>query len=290
MGGSMMRLAAMILAFWLPAQTDQPGDTYELVSVHDTQTESEGSTGSTHDQDSLQERVIAVRDGGLILEYDLPPGTSEDDRARNWQFPVRVLKPANGPMQLLNEAELAARVDKWLAWGGLTRAACGHWGFSWTAYRIECDPKSVIRLLETYDLRPGELRDGAPFRDPGARAAAALVRTQDSSGRAIFKVELAIDPETVRRERAETDVAVAEINRKPVTLETALQAHAKEQIAGTITITFLTDAAGQVRRRTRLTRTTITPPGGRTETQTSTETLERRPATRRPAADQGPTA
>jgi hypothetical protein len=47
-------------------------------------------------------------------------------------------------------------------------------------------------------------------------------------------------------------------------------------ISGTITISLDTDSAGMVRRRTRIVKIEIKGPGQRLETQTMTETLERR--------------
>ncbi len=98
-----------------PPATAQVGDTYEITMTRDSaQQASHGSSGSSHDQDMLIERVIGVRADGLELEYDLPKSATADDRANNWQFPARVFKPFGGPAQLLNGSELEARVDVWL--------------------------------------------------------------------------------------------------------------------------------------------------------------------------------
>ena len=66
-----------------------------------------------------------------------------------------------------------------------------------------------------------------------------------------FAVMLEADPAAVRRARAEADVATGEIMQKPVTLEAALRERAKEQVSGTISVTFETDTAGNIRKRTR---------------------------------------
>jgi hypothetical protein len=87
-----------------------------------------------------------------------------------------------------------------------------------------------------------------------------------------------VDPDAVRRARAESDVVVGEIVRKPVTLDAALHERAKETISGTISVAFETDSAGNARRRTKVTKLDIEEPDGRSETQTVTETLERRRA------------
>ncbi len=50
----------------------------------------------------------------------------------------------------------------------------------------------------------------------------------------------------------------------------------EEIIAGTITVELETDPAGNVRRRKKVTQLNITAPDGPAETETVTETLERR--------------
>jgi hypothetical protein len=107
---------------------------------------------------------IQVKPGSYAkneLEFDLPRETSLEDRARDWQFPARVFASSNRPLQLLNRLELEARVRSWLKRGGLTEALCGRWVFTWTGFKIECDPNSVLEMLETYNLRLSDLRDGA---------------------------------------------------------------------------------------------------------------------------------
>jgi len=210
------------------------------------------------------------------VEYDFAKETPAGDRASEWRFPARVFEPFSGQMQLLNAPELEARVDGWLKSGGLTRAACGHWIFTWNAFRIECDPLTVIDTLQSFDLDSADVQDGALYRDSGAKEPAPLVRKAVGPDSATFVAELAVDPEAVRRERAQTDVVVAEIgHRQTVTLDQALQARAEESIAGTISVTLETDALGSVRRRTKVTKIETKEPGGRSETETVTETVER---------------
>jgi hypothetical protein len=90
-----------------------------------------------------------------------------------------------------------------------------------------------------------------------------------------------VDPDAVRRGRAESDVVVGEIMNKPVSLDAALRERAREIVSGTISVKFETDPAGNVLRRTKVTKLDITRPDGRSETETVTETLERRLISRR---------
>jgi hypothetical protein len=258
------------------------GDTYELKLVKDSaQQGSNGSTGSSHDQDTIIEQVTGVRADGLELQYDLPNTTTAEERTRNWQFPVRVFKPVGGPVQLLNGPELEARLDGWLKAASLSRTACGHWIFTWNAFRIECDPQSVIKTVESYDLRSADLHEGAPYLDSEAGSPGTLAGKAGGVGGETFVVEMPVDPDAVRRARAESDVIMGEIMKKPVSLDTALHERAGEIVSGTISVTFETGPGGNVRRRTRVTKLDIKRPDGRSETQTVTETLERRPIARR---------
>jgi hypothetical protein len=280
------QLLAMAAVLLLPAVAyAQPrvGDAYEIVRVSDsTEHSSGGLSGSSHDKDTIVERVIAVGETGLELEYDFPASATAQERASNWQLPVRVLKPPRLPILLRNRSELESRVDTWLKAGGLTRAACGRWYFTWNAFRIECDPESVIRMVAAFDLRTDDLRDGAPYKDPMARASAPLRRKPaGSAGDVVFTVEMPVDPDVVLRERAEADVIVAELSGKILTLDSALRARAAERISGTITITFDADTAGNVRRRKKVTKLETKREDGQTDTRTTVETLERRPVSRR---------
>ena len=255
----------------------QIGDAYEITLIRESaQQGSHGSSGSSHDKDTIIERVTGLRRDGLELEYDLPKAGTAEERAGNWQFPARVFKPFKGPAQLLNGPELEGRVDGWLKAAGLSRAACGHWIFTWNAFRIECDPQSVIKIIEPFDLRSADLREGAPYQAADARGPGTLTRKAAGPDGSTFAVEMSVDPDAVRRARAESDVVAGEILNKPVTLDAALRGRAKETASGTISVTFETDAAGNVRRRTTVTKLDIEGPDGQSETQTVTETLERR--------------
>lgn len=260
-----------------PAQgSPRVGDSYEITLRRQTsQQGSDGSSGSSQDTNVIVERVVGVRADGLELEYDFPKEATAADRASTWQFPVRVFRPSAGPKQLLNRPELEARIDGWLKKANWTRAVCGRWIFTWTAFRIDCDPETAIKAIEPFDLRRPDLRDGASYEMAEARGPGTVVRTASGASGETFVVELAVDPDAVRRASAESDVAVGEMMQKPVTFETALAERAKEAVSGTILVTFDTDPAGGVRRRTTVSRVEIREPDGRSRTQTVTETVER---------------
>jgi hypothetical protein len=284
-------LMGMVAALLLPAiiaragalsPAPQVGDTYEITLAKDSaQQGSNGSSGSSHDKDTIIERVIGLRAEGLELQYDLPNAATPGDKAGSWQFPARVFKPFGGSAQLLNGPELEARVDAWLKATGWPRTVCGHYIFTWNAFRIECDPQSVIKTVQAFDLSFADLREGAAYQEADARGSGKLARKAGGLNGAIFSVEMPVDPDAVHRARAESDVVVGEIMNKPVSLDAALRKRATEIISGTISVAFETDSAGTVRRRTKVTKLDITRPGGPSETETVTATLERRLISRR---------
>ncbi|MBN8816690.1 MAG: hypothetical protein J0J06_14730 [Sphingomonas sp.] len=255
------------------------GGTYELRLERTSaeKTADDKSTSSSFDRDTVLERVVAVRDDGIELEYDNPSGSTDDDRARNWLLPFRVFRPRAGPTLLLNADELASRADPWLKRFKMTRAACGQWGFSWTAYKVDCDPQSALAIAERFDLW-GDVGDGVPYRYPGTLAASPLHRVAIGPEGSRYTVDLAIDADAYRRERADADVAIGTIMRKPVTLADALRQRAAMTVVGTVKVAFDTDAAGRVRRRTVTTTLVTREPGETERTTTTVETLDRLPA------------
>ncbi len=265
------RAAALALA-------PQVGETYEITLTRDSvQHGSIKPSGSSHDQDTIIERVIGLRAEGLELQqYDLPNSATPDDRASSWQFPARVFKPFGGPGQLLNGPEMETRVEGWLKAAGLPRTACGQSYFTWNAFRIECDPQSVLKTVQAFDLRSADVREGAAYQESDARGSGTLARKAGGLDSAIFSVEMPVDPDAFRRARAESDVVVGEIMKKPVSLDAALGRRAAQTISGTISIAFETDSVGHVLRRTKVTKLDIKGPNGPSETETVTETLERR--------------
>ncbi|KQO86860.1 MAG: hypothetical protein ACAH20_15895 [Methylobacteriaceae bacterium] len=254
------------------------GDEREIVRRYETSGRNGSSSSNSRGSDVLLERVVAVRDDGVELEYDLPKNTSAPDRARQWQFPARLFKPSSGPAKLVNADEIDARIDAWIKAAGLTRASCGGWLFTWTMFKIECDPQSIIATVEGIDLRSLRAGEGEPYRDIESRVSGTLTRTQAGPRGETYTALLPIDPDAVRRTRAEGDVAVAQIMDKTLTLDDALRRRARDTISGTIAITLETDAAGTVWRRTRVTTLEAVGSDGTPESSTHTEIVTHRAA------------
>ncbi|TLY83333.1 MAG: hypothetical protein E6K41_01495 [Gammaproteobacteria bacterium] len=90
----------------------------------------------------------------------------------------------------------------------------------------------MIKTVESFDLRSADLREGAPYQETEARGSGKLARRAGGPGGAIFVVEMPVDPDAVRRGRAESDVVVGEIMNKPVSLDAALRDRATEIASG----------------------------------------------------------
>ena len=252
------------------------GDSYTVTREEKSEHSSEdGSSGSSFDRDTIMVRVINAGVGGFELQYDLPPSASKQDRQDAWQFPARVLMPLTGTPQLLNGAELSKRVDAWLARAGWTREACGQWIFTWNAFKVECDPQSVVGMVEAFDLEPPELRDGALYRHSGANQAMPLHKNSSAEGGSNYSASMPIDSEQVRRDLAQTDIVVAKLTGKSLSEDAASAAHAATLVSGTIEVTFEADVTGMVEKRTVVTTLKLVEPGGKIKTRKSTETLTR---------------
>ncbi len=118
-----LALGAILLMQTACADTGQPPDLARNGAAYEITRNviSKGSIGGSMDRDTLVQRVTGVRPDGVELEYDLPANTPAQVRAAAWQFPVRIFKPTQGNLQLLNGPELEVRVDAWLKQAGLPR-------------------------------------------------------------------------------------------------------------------------------------------------------------------------
>jgi hypothetical protein len=265
------------------APQPRTGDRFTLARRFETKEEKQGeSSGSSMDRDVLIERVVEVRGDGLVIDYDLPEGAKAEERARQWEFPARIFEPNVGPPRLLDPAGMSRRVDAWLKRSKLKRSACGRWGFTWTAFKVECDPQSVLKIITVFRLSRGTVHAGDRYQDAHAIAPTVLTQTSTDQDGTLYTAQMELNPDLVRQERAESEVVVGEILQEPITLKQALKNQADMAITGTITTLFETDPNGVVVRRTTLTKMKIKDAHGAIETLNSTEVLERTRAVAKP--------
>lgn len=253
------------------------GDTFEIRKEYETSEKmGDETSGSSSGHATIMERVIEVRDDGLVLEYDLRSDTKREDRDRQWQFPARLFKAHSAKLQLLNRVELEARLKDWLKKAKLTQAACGRWTFTWNAFKIECNPETVIELVKEYDLGPRNLFANSSYKHTHAAQPGMLKQTAIGAAGVSYSVEMPLDPSKVRQDFAEADVIVGEILGKPITIGQALLAQTSKQITGTIRLTFETLPSGDVQKRTTVTEMEIRNQNGKTETRMAKEIVMRR--------------
>ena len=248
---------------------DHVGDTYEIRLEQESRSEGAGSSSNSRSQNTLIERVLEV------LEFDLTRATSGDDRDREWQFPARVQRFNDGRLLLINTEELIVRNSLWLERGGMNSSDCGRWVFTWNAFKIECDPQSVLAVLEPYILRLSELRDGAYLEEEGTVEPARL-NGLPADVSEILQANFTVDPDAVRRQNANTDIIIAQIRGDaPLDLETALALRSSDDISGRLTVTIETDTTGQIIRRVRNTQIEVVKTDGTTEITHATQTAIR---------------
>ena len=273
---SLLACVTLVLPINARAQTPSVGDEVVIRKSYETSNEmSDGSsTGSSRGHDSLLERVVTIREDGKELIYDLPKSAKKEDRARYWQFPAHVFQPNRGSITLLNQGDLESRLATWLESAGWDRSVCGQWIFTWNAFRIDCEPQSIIDTINSFDLRVSELAEGAVYSDVTAAAPGKLIRQVSDAKDTTFTVAMTVNPDVVRRARAESDVVVGEIVQKPVLFETAFQERLKEDVTGTVSVTLEVDDSGMVQKRVRVITIKTKRLDGSTETETKTETVE----------------
>lgn len=270
-------LMCFTLAGGANAQPMEVGERYELMLEHNNEyTESDGSSGSSFGRDTITVRLVAKRDGGQELEYGLPDDANDRARLRHWQLPVRVFVAGDGTVTLLNRAELEARRDKFLEAAKLPAEACGHWIMTWNAFKIECDPQSVIDMVAGFELQPRSYGDGVQISLQGASGSVAMQCTPADGGRSICTATLPVDVEAARAGLAEADVAIGEMTGKPVSLADALAARRTTEISGTIETIFDAGVDGVVIKRTTISKVRVREADGMTKVSTSRSVLTRR--------------
>jgi hypothetical protein len=253
-------------------ESSHSAEPYLLVSTLHTD---DGEGGTSFDRDAILVTPIPGETDGSTAIYDLPPTSSEAERSSNWHLPAIIRVQPDGSRTLVNETELAAKVDPWLERGGYTRETCGHWIFTWSAFKIDCDPLSVLAIAEEFDLGPIDLQVGRPVTIKGATASGKVKLARSSATTKTYIVNYTLNPDFIRRTRAESDVVVGQILKKPVTLEEALAGQGRQSISGEISDQFETDQTGRIIRRTTTTTIVTVGEDGKGRTSTSVRTLER---------------
>lgn len=261
------------------ANSNQVGNIYELVNSYKTSTEygDNAGKGSSSGSDTLIATIIKDDSKGIELIYDLPDRYfSKDEKKKHWQFPAHILRSKDGTFTLLNYEEIEQRVEDWLNDSGWSREACGQWIFTWNAFKIECDPQSILEKVEEYDLRVSNLKDGELYENKYALEPAKFKARTDNDGNKYYYTDLIIDPEIIRRKRAENNVIIAKISGEKTLLAEALLAEKDVEISGTMRVLYYVDGINQPYKRITITKERAKEPNGMTEIKVSTFTLEKK--------------
>ena len=257
------------------------GEVYEIHTSYETSEEgSDGSTGTSSGHDAIIVKILKVTDEGLELEYDTPVDyhdiTAEKKalaREQFWQFPARIFEPAGEPKQLLNAADLEKRLDIWLSAAKIERSLCGRWYFTWDAFKVECDPQSVLVQIEAFDPAVRTISDGIAYPDDGALTPIILKQKGSGIAALTFTGRTSVDADKLRKAAAEQQVITGQILRNEISMEDALKQRNDDTISGTVTLTIEVNEKGEVVKRTRDTDvTTVTPDGVSTKRTTKTVT------------------
>lgn len=210
----MLLLALLASVSLRPAQT---GTTILSRRYQTSSQSSNGSTSSSSGREELKEEVVAVTPEGTEVRIDLPDSSTAEERKREWLLPARLFYPRSGLPRRLDSADAERRLADRLTAAGLEPKACGTWYFTWNAFKVECDPNAIIAVVAEYRLRSIDAQEGALLRDAMASEPAALRK----DGKALV-ASFTLDPVTMRRSSAASDVVVGQITGQPVTLEKAL--------------------------------------------------------------------
>jgi hypothetical protein len=236
-------------------------------------TSTSGSTGSSGGSDVLIERVIAVTQNGVELEYTIPKSHRKTDEKLNWQFPARVFKLYQGQAKLLNATTIDARLTRFLKHMNYSRESCGRWYFTWNAFKIECDSISVLEIVNSFDLGFCDYRAGKVFEYPSALKP--NIKLSEDGEASVLTAQFALDPNALRRDAAYTKVISSEINGQPISFDQALNDSKDTQFSGSARVTFDTDQKGCVTKRVVETTTETTEKDGAIDKQLYVETVER---------------
>ena len=243
-----MRRSAIIATVLLAATpslaaADGP-DQYEISVRYETRSEGNGSSGSSSGSNLYSEVAYPTQGACRTRRFD---GIDDPERKRplaDWQLPVEVRECDDQPPVIVNQKEMLARLDAFLAAAKVSREACGKHYFTWNVFKIECDPETVLDTVAGINLGGIPLHDGADYEVPrtGIRVTLALVETTPD-GRHTFTSSGAIDPAFLRQEAANTIMVVTEIMCEAVTREQAIAQMEDYQFSGEAKIVLVDDPA-----------------------------------------------
>lgn len=259
--------------------TYKVGDIYKIKMQHNTiggTISNGGLKSSSNSRYTYTEKIIAVEPNGILIEFDLPASTTPKNRNRQWKFPARIFKHKNGNYQLKNIIEIEKRIDQWLLIAKRDRSNCGELGFTWTAFTIDCDPELILEIYALFDLDKITLKDGGEIFQIGSLGQSMLVAQNLKNGSFKFVTTIGIDPNYFKKQKAETDIAIAKLMQKPaLSMEKAMNKNASIEYKGTVTTTIISDEYARKFEKVTVTKYQILPTTDEPEEHIITSTITR---------------
>lgn len=240
-----------------------------------TQSTTNGGGGSSNGSNAVNIQRVVHADGSVHTTYAAPRENDAEPESEQtiWYWPFTVVERTDGTRSLLDRPLINKRIDRFLQQAGWTRKDCGKWGFSWTAYQVECDPDFLLKLAESYRLPDKSLQTGAILNLGEEYPAIELICAETWAGIVTCTGTAPLDPERVRTSRAETAVAVASIRGEALTYDDAILAEQTTVIDGTFAAQVLVDNEGQTIARETVVQLLTLNASGEIEYQTSCEWL-----------------
>lgn len=139
---------------------DRVGDLYAIEIRYFQESTIDGSTGKSSSQFALLERLKAISEQGVELEFDLAENASVAQKEQTWQLPIRVVLTNDGELVLANRAEIEDRLERWMNARSIEPTSCGDWSVTWDATKIQCDPASALELISEAVLSTADFVEG----------------------------------------------------------------------------------------------------------------------------------
>lgn len=267
-------ISASILASTHASSAQDRRET-RIITRYETKSESSsGSSGSSRGSNAYLERIISSSPDALVLEYDIALEPDQTRPLYAWQYPFRVRSNA-GILELLDRDLMIQRRDAWLRQAGYPKEACGRHVFTWSVFKIECDPDAVLEQAETLTLQFTGLPDNAVATHPLASETGVFTLVSGKDDGRVYTARLSLDPAAIRQRAAQTAVTVAEVSGEELDFDEALARQRFVKVDGSILIELSVEASGRVVRRRTLIEFKSVERDGEVKKSRETYTVER---------------
>lgn len=253
------------------------GDKYSIEYVYSAVHHSDTGPLTIGSDMLLEETVLDVSLEGTLLKFDWPKSVTEEDRIHNWFYPIEVLRLNDGSLQLMNQDQIQARLNKSLSLRGLDESACNTSYFTWAPMYIECDIRRPFHLVnEDLYLNAQSPGVGEPFSASGASSAAPLLGTDIDGRVTILSSESRLDSGALRQDWASEKLIVSRFAGTPLkSIEESLELIADLTFTGTMQTKLEVGSSGLITQRIRKKEITVQDGSTILETRSVMQTVKR---------------